>query len=340
MVAATAHARIVDYPWLRGTGRPPARHRHRGPAGILAKVNYAQLLFPDFSLILCGYLVCRYTALNRAVWAQVESLVYYFLFPVLLFHSIVKSPLALRAASGLIAAGLSLCATGIALAYVLPVLPWIGRHVNRRDHAASAQVAFRFNSFIALALAERLLGAQGLVLIAVLIGVCVPVLNTGAVWPMARHAESGLTRELVRNPLIIGTVSGLVANLLGFSLPTWLEPAVTRIGAASLALGLLSAGAGLQLGHLMGAKTLAVALLSIRHFWLPLVAWGLARLFGLSGEQTTILLVFSSVPTASSCYVLAARMGYNGAYVAGLVTISTLLGMVSLPFALGILRAA
>ena len=32
------------------------------------RVNYAQLLFPDFSLILCGYLVCKYTALNRTVW--------------------------------------------------------------------------------------------------------------------------------------------------------------------------------------------------------------------------------------------------------------------------------
>jgi hypothetical protein len=31
-------------------------------------------------------------------------------------------------------------------------------------------------------------------------------------------------------------------------------------------------------------------------------------------------------------------MGYNGNYVAGLVTLSTLLGMLSLPFALGILQ--
>ena len=67
-------------------------------------MNHAQLLFPDFSLILCGYLVCRYTALNRTVWEQVESLVYYFLFPVLLFQSIVRSPLDLGAASSLIGA--------------------------------------------------------------------------------------------------------------------------------------------------------------------------------------------------------------------------------------------
>lgn len=301
-------------------------------------MNYAQLLFPDFSLIVCGYLVCRYTALNRTVWEQVESLVYYFLFPVLLFHSIVKSPLDLGAASSLISAGILLGIAGIAMAYSLPHLPWLGRHIDSREHAASAQVAFRFNSFIALALADRLAGSQGLQLIAVLIGVCVPLFNVAAVWPMARHAKRGFMGELVRNPLILATATGLAANLLGFTLPVWLEPTVTRIGAASLALGLMAAGAGMQFGHLSQAKTLAVAVLSIRHLLMPLMALGLCKAVGLSDLQSTILLAFSALPTASSAYVLAARMGYNGGYVAGLVTLSTMLGVVSLPFALGILR--
>ena len=301
-------------------------------------MNYAQLLFPDFSLIVCGYLVCRYTALNRTVWAQVESLVYYFLFPVLLFQSIVRSPLDLFAASSLIGAGLLLGLSGIAMAYSLPHLPLIGQHIDRRNHAASTQVAFRFNSFIGLALADRLAGAQGVLLIAVLIGVCVPLFNVAAVWPMTRHAQIGFGREVVRNPLIIATASGLVANLLGFSLPTWLEPTVSRIGATSIALGLMAAGAGMQFGQLSQAKTLAVAVLSIRHLLSPLVAFGLSHAFGLSAVQSTILLAFSALPTASSAYVLAARMGYNGGYVAGLVTLSTMLGVVSLPFALGVLR--
>jgi hypothetical protein len=42
------------------------------------------------------------------------------------------------------------------LAYVLPHLPWFRSHINAREHAASAQVAFRFNSFIGLALADKL----------------------------------------------------------------------------------------------------------------------------------------------------------------------------------------
>lgn len=316
----------------------PERQHRRPCHGILHAVNYAQLLFPDFSLILCGYLICRYTALNRTVWQPVESLVYYLLFPVLLFQSIVKSPIDLNAASGLMAAGLLSGLCGIGLAYALPHLPWLGKHVDARDHAASAQVAFRFNSFIGLALAERVAGSQGLLMIAVLIGVCVPLFNVAAVWPMARQGKHSFARELLRNPLILATASGLVANLLGFRIPGWMEPTVNRIGAASLALGLMAAGAGMQFGLLQRSKLLSLSVLSIRHLVQPLIALGVALLLRLDPVQTTVLLAFSALPTASTCYVLAARMGYNGPYVAGLVTLSTLLGLASLPFALGILR--
>ncbi|WP_395351379.1 AEC family transporter [Variovorax sp. UC122_21] len=305
---------------------------------MLGAVNYAQLLFPDFSLIAIGWLLCRYTALDRKVWDQVESLVYYFLFPTLLFHSIVRSPLDFGATSSLLMAGVGVSLCGVALAYALPWVPGIGSHLDRRDHAASVQVAFRFNSFICLAMAERLAGPEGLLLIAVLIGVCVPMMNIAAVWPMTRHAQTGFARQLVRNPLIVATVAGLLANVLGFTVPGWLTPTLSRIGAASLALGLLAAGAGMQFATLGRGKVLAVSVLSIRHFVLPLVAWGLARWLRLDAAQASVLMAFSAVPTASSAYVLAQRMGYNGAFVAGLVTMSTVLGVVSLPFALALPR--
>ena len=299
-------------------------------------MNYAELLAPDFSLILLGFLLCRYTALNRAVWEQAEKLVFFVFFPVLLFHSIVKSPLDLSATSGLIIGGLTLAASGIAMTYVLPYLPWLGARLDRREHAACAQIGFRFNSFIALAMAERLAGPEGLLLIAVLIGVCVPVFNMAAIWPMARHSQTNFGRELLRNPFIIATVSGLLANLLGFHIPSWLEPSVSRIGAGSLALGLMAAGAGMRLGSMKEAKALSVAVLLIKHMLLPLVALFLSHALGLSKAQTLVLLAFSALPTAPTAYVLAARMGYNGPLVAGLVTLSTLMGLLSLPFAIAL----
>ena len=300
-------------------------------------MNYAQLLFPDFALILLGYLLCRFSPLNRSIWQGAEALVYYLLFPVLLFHSIVKSPLNWEATSSLIAAGVTLGLVGIALAYSLPWWPVLRKYLAPRDHAGAAQVAFRFNSFIGLALADRLAGDQGLFFISVLIGFCVPIFNIAAVWPMARESQQKFWAQLVRNPLVVATLCGLAANLLGFRMPQWLEPPVARIGASSIALGLMSAGAGKQLGLLTQAKALSVCVLGIRHGIQPLVALACIYAFGLQGDQALILLLFSALPTASTCYVLAARMGYNGPYVAGLVTLSTVMGVASLPYALSLM---
>lgn len=282
-------------------------------------------------------MLCRFTLLNRKVWEPIEQVVYYFLFPVLLFTSIVRNPLNWESATHMMSAGLVLGLLGIFLSYSVRYWPAYRHTVDPRLHAASAQIGFRFNSFIVLALVERLVGPQGLPLVAVLIGVCVPLFNVGAVYPMARYGQQGLARELVRNPLIIATVSGLLASLVGLQIPNWLQPTSDRIGQAALALGLMAAGAGMQLGSMTASKRLGVAVLAIKHIALPLMALGVAILWQLDPTQTLVLLLFSAVPTASSCYVLAARMGYNGPYVAGLVTLSTLLGMASLSLAVGVL---
>ena len=295
-------------------------------------MNTASLLLPDFALILCGYVVCRYTALNRSVWEPVERLVYYFLFPVLLFHAMMRTPLDVAATSGLMGAGVTLGLAGVLMAYSLPGMGG----TDARLHAGSAQVAFRFNSFIGLALAERLAGAQGLQWIAVLIGVCVPILNIAAVWPMVGGGGRQFAKELLRNPLVVATVSALAFNLMGGTLPDWLLPTTARIGSASIALGLMAAGAGLQLSQLGLAPRLSVGVLLIKHLLMPLAAWVLVGLWGLDTTQAMVLMAFSGLPTASSAYVLAARMGHNGPFVAGLVTLSTLLGMASLPLALSL----
>ena len=296
-------------------------------------MSHALLLVPDFLLILCGFALCRWTALGRNVWDGVERLVYYLLFPVLLFNSILKSPLQPGATLGLAAAGLMMTACGVMLAYALRLLPG----VDARLHASGAQTAFRFNSFIALALAERLGGPQGLAWTALLIALCVPLCNVAAVWPLARHGGHGYLREIVRNPLILATVAGLLANLAGLQFPEAAAAALQRIGLAALPLGLMAVGAGLKLGGLKAAPGLAAALLSIRHALLPLLAIGLCLALALPSAQSLIVVAFAALPTAPSAYVLAVRMGGQGDFVAGLVTVSTLLCAISLPLWLAVL---
>ena len=115
------------------------------------------LLLPDFLLIVVGWALCRFTPLNRAVWDGAEKLVYYLLFPVLLFSAIVRNPLQPGAMLQLAGSGVAVVGLGIVLAYALRW--WPG--VDARLHASGAQVAFRFNSYVALALSERLAGTAG-----------------------------------------------------------------------------------------------------------------------------------------------------------------------------------
>jgi predicted permease len=291
-------------------------------------MSTALLLLPDFLLIAFGWVLCRFTALDRRLWDGVERLVYYLLFPILLFTSILKSPLRPAETLPLAMAGVGTALCGIALAYALGRVPG----VDPRLHAAGSQTVFRFNSYVALALAERLGGAPGLAWMALLIALCVPLCNVAAVWPLARHGGHAYGRELLRNPLIIATVGGLLANLVGLVLPTPVATSLQRVGSAALPLGLMAVGAGLALGGLRSAPGLGAVLLTLRHAAMPAIALGLSLALKLSGEQRMIVVAFGALPTSSAAYVLAARLGGNAAFVAGLVTVSTLLAMLTLPF--------
>lgn len=288
----------------------------------------ALLLLPDFALILAGCLICRYTALNRPVWDGAERLVYFLLFPALLFSSIVRNPLALGEALPLAGSALLVVAVGVLLAFSLRAFPG----VDARLHASGAQTAFRFNSYVALALSERLAGGPGVAWMALLVAVCVPLCNVAAVWPLARQGGLGFGREVLRNPLILATVSGLLFNLLGLKLPELANTTLGRLGAAALPLGLMAVGAGLQLGALREGPKLAASLLAIKHLAMPAVALVVVSALGLPASQQAVVVAFAALPTASSAYVLAVRMGGHGGFTAGLVTVSTLLGMVGLPF--------
>jgi predicted permease len=295
-------------------------------------MSNALVLVPDLLLIVVGFLLCRYTPLNRTVWDAVERLTYHLLFPVLLFVSITRSPLHPAQTANLAVVGVGTLLCGVALAYALKL--WPG--VDARLHASGAQTAFRFNSFIALAVAERLGGAEALTSMALLIALGVPIGNVGAVWPLARHGGHHYGRELLRNPLILSTLAGLLFNVAQLQLPDVVGTTLHRMGLAAIPLGLMAVGAGLKLGGLKAAPKLAAALMTIRHVALPLIALGLSSLLTLPPTQRAVVLAFAALPTASSAYVLAVRMGGHGPFVAGLVTLSTLLGMVSVPLWLAI----
>ena len=288
----------------------------------------ALALLPDFALILLGAGLRRVLHLGDHFWNGLEKLVYYVLFPALLFSGLVKTRIDWSTAAPMIGVAAAAMWTGMLLGFVARLWP-----ISAISFASQYQCAFRFNSYIGLAVAGTLYGVSGIAAMGIVVGLMVPQANTAAVWMLARHGETGVWRELARNPLILATLAGVAANLAGFEPPAVLLHFLGRLAEAAIALGLLAVGAGLRMGGAGGAATHAAAgyLLAVKLVAVPAAAWLLIRCFGLTGIHADIALIFAALPTSSSAYILAQRMGGDGARVAWLISASTLLGMLSLP---------
>ncbi len=288
---------------------------------------HAALILPDFALIALGFVLFRRFSYERGFWIGLERLVYFVLFPALLFNSIAAANYSLAADGGLLLAAVGGLLAAAALGFAArPLL-----RPPAALFASCVQTSFRYNSYLGLALAQSLAGPRGVAQIALVFAVGIPLANLIAVSALARASQAGLLRELARNPLILGTVSGLAANLLGLSLPQFVSSALGKLGQASLALGLICVGAGLSLAGASGHRWLLGWFSAVKLLLFPAVVLALALLLRLPAAQAQIALVFAALPTATSAYVLATRMGFEGAPVSFLITVQTAASMLTLP---------
>jgi len=290
-------------------------------------LNNALLMLPDFGLILLGVLLARRLGYARAFWEGAERLVYYVLFPPLLFTAIVNAKFTLATEGLMLSAAVGAFLAAVALSFAAR---WLLRP-EPAFFASCVQTGFRYNSYVGLALAQSLAGPRAVALIALIFAVCIPLANVFAVYALARHRRTGMLREMAVNPLILGTVSGLVANLAGVELPALATTFLSRLGSASLALGLLCIGAGLTFASVHEERRTMVYFVAVKLLAKPAIALALVHATGLTGTPALVVMLFAALPTASSAYILAARMGGRGAPVAYAITVQTLLAMATLP---------
>jgi predicted permease len=290
-------------------------------------MSTALLLLPDFSLILLGLAIRRWMHLGDHFWTGVERLVYFILFPALLIHAILRTQLDMTSALPILLVALLAMCGGMLLGW----LPRCWLRVPPLDYASVFQCGYRFNSYIALAVAGMLYGTAGIATMGLILGAAVPFANLVSVWVLARHGEAGVLREILRNPLIWGTTTGFLLNLAGFLPPAPLQAFLGRLADASIALGLIAVGAALRLHEGSGMRGLSLWLLGVKLLLVPLVAVQAAHWLGLSGLNFQIVVIFAAMPTASSAYILAMRMGGDGRSVAWLISATTLASMLTLP---------
>ncbi|MBK6982017.1 MAG: AEC family transporter [Betaproteobacteria bacterium] len=287
----------------------------------------ALLILPNFVLILVGLVLSRAFDYGRGFWEGLEKLVYFVLFPALLLRSLAVSTLDLAGIGKVVASGWAVMLLGMAAAALARPL----FRVDARVAASCFQCAFRFNTYIGFAVAGSLFGEPGVATAALLMGAMIPLANLGAVGMLAAHAKTNLWLELARNPLVVSTLAGFAWNLSGLGMPGFLDQTLGLLGQTALPAGLLAVGAALRIERGEASSVAHAWWLGIKLAALPLAAWGCVVLLGLYGVEAGVLVLWAALPTASSAYILAVRMGGDGPSVAAQITAGTVLSMATLP---------
>ncbi len=287
----------------------------------------ALLILPNFVLILVGLALARGFDYGRGFWEGLEKLVYFVLFPALLLRSLAVSSLDMASVGKVVACGWAIMLLGMALG-------WLARplfRVEPRVAASCFQCAFRFNTYIGLAVAGSVFGSPGVAMAALLFGSLIPLANLGAVWMLAAQSRTSLWIELARNPLVMSTLAGFAWNLSGLGMPGFLDQTLNLLGQSALPAGLLAVGAALRIERGQAGVGAHAWWLGVKLAALPLAAWACLKLTGLTGVEAGVLLLWAALPTASSAYILAVRMGGDGPSVATQITVGTLVSMATIP---------
>lgn len=295
-------------------------------------IEIISALWPVFALVLIGYLGQRLAFPAASFWPEAERLTYYLLFPVLLVSKISTADL-----DGVAIGSLSLAVCLLVVVGALLTI-WSRSLVQMSDEAFTSlfQGGVRFNTYVGLAASVALFPSEVVPIAAVMITVMIPLINLLCIlvffWQLQRGGGVvGLLKNLLTNPLIVACLLGFVLNFTGVGLPHALLSVADLLSKMALPLGLLAVGAGIKLQSVRETGRVVAQASLIKLVLFPMVAVVVSVGVGLRPLEAQMLILFSSLPTAPSAYILARQMGGDAVLMATIITAQTLLAMISIP---------
>ena len=289
-------------------------------------------LLPVFVIIICGYGLKKINFPGADFWSGAERIVYYILFPALLFSSSAGASWEFYSVASMVWA--ILAAMFIMSGLVLILRPRLTQ--NDASFTSVFQGSLRFTSYIGFAAAFSLFGNEGLYIAAIFITIMIPLVNILSIMVLVRYGgqKSGwhwIFITVIKNPLVIACVAGMAFNLSGLQLPAMVENFTTILGGGSLPLGLLAVGASLQMSSIRKTGNEIAYACFLKFIILPDLMWLSCTLFSVDSLSTAVAVLFAALPGSPLSYILAKQLGGDTRLMSSIIAVQTGISMITLP---------
>ncbi|KAF0180731.1 MAG: auxin efflux carrier [Nitrospirae bacterium] len=290
-------------------------------------------LLPIFALIAGGFLLRAVFIRSETAWRLVEKSAYYVLFPSLLIVTLSR----LRFDVGTLAPLLAITSASLIIVAAFLLVFRARLPFDGPSFSSIFQGAIRYNTYVGLSAASAVYGESGIAMMALLAAAMIPTVNVLSVYVLTRFAShKGFSwqttfGELVKNPLILSALAGLSLSAFQMQLPAIVADILGALGKASLPLGLLAVGAGLNLTSISGHSRPIVLGSVLKLLVLPSLVWGMGVLASIDPVHLAVAVLYSSLPTASSAFILARELGGDHSLMASIITVQTMLAFLTMP---------
>lgn len=284
-------------------------------------------IVPVFIVIGAGYLAKCFGIIRESDVPRMNAVAFRVFMLAMCFYNVYNSELSSAFRPKLIL----FAVVGVAVLYACSWLYGTFFISERPRRGVVIQGLYRSNFLVlGLPIASGLVVGEDLGTVAVLAAVVVPMFNVLAVITLEVYAGERpklgkLLRDIAKNPLIVGSLLGLLFLLLGIRLPVMLEHGLRDLAGVASPLMLFLLGAFFRFDGVAAYRKELTAVCLGRLVIFPAAALSLAVLLGFRGVEFVALLALFASPTAVASFTMAQQMGGDAKLAGNIVVMTSLL---------------
>ena len=293
----------------------------------------AKAILPLFAFMMLGFWIKKGDLLSDSSTKQINILVFRFFLPIMCAETIYKANLredvellpVLMVTFGII---------GIFLISWLIVPRFIK---DKTQIPVMIQGIYKSNyAILGIPIAISIYGAENIGVISVIAVILVPLNNALSAFIFERYtgkATSGskLVLNIIRNPLVLGSLAGLILNLTGIVIPDWILSGIfSKLGAMATPLSMIALGASFVFSQIRTYRRPLFWACLAKLVLVPSLIIPLSIILGARSAGLVGITIYAASPNAVNSYSTAVAMGGDADLANEIVVMTSLLSMITM----------
>lgn len=285
-------------------------------------------IVPITLIVIMGYLLKKYKLLDKHTIGNMNSLCFKFFLPILTFSNIIHTNVKEIIDSKLLI--YAMISIVVIITISIFIVPFFEK--ERKKQGSMIQGIYRSNFVIlGIPLTSNIAGEKASATAAILIMVVIPLYNFFAVVILSIYGGQSkiklkeIALQVIKNPMIIASLSGILISVTGINLPIFIDKAVIDLSKLGGVLPMFLLGADLDFSSVSSNMKDLIITLSAKLLIVPLIFLSLAISLGFSSEKIVALIAMYCAPIAVSSAIMAQQMGCDSELSTQLVVFSTVI---------------